>query len=136
MPLFAPCTDAAVMVIPAPLASLAALIPSPDKPVTVPVTLIEIAPPPELLATMTLSSPTIDWPLADWVKVMPLVVVCVSVNAVPSVSTGVSECTVTFTMWVPLELKGDAAPIWLVPSQRNAPGVPSLLHLLVVNACR
>ena len=122
IPLSAPDTDTAVIMMPAPLASLVALMPSPFRPVTVPLTLMEIAPPPELLAAIALIAPVIDWPVADWVKLMPPAPpVCVRTNAVPPVSTGVSEFSVTDSALAPLALRDWVAPIWLVPLQVNAP---------------
>ena len=84
IPLSAPYTDPAVIVIPPPLASLVALMPSPAAAVTEPLTLIEIAPPPELLATIPPCVPDTDRPLADWVNVMPpFPPVCVREKALP-----------------------------------------------------
>ena len=60
IPLLAPETAAAVIVVPVPLSSLDTLIPSPLTPVTVPLTSMEIDPPPELLAVIALIAPLID----------------------------------------------------------------------------
>ena len=59
MPSLLPVTAAAVIVIPAPLASLVAEIPWPLAPVTVPLTSISIAPPALLSATIPLKAPLI-----------------------------------------------------------------------------
>ena len=69
IPLSVPSAFAAVIVMPAPEESSLARIPSPPLPMTGPLTLIEIAPPPKLLAMIAPRSALISLPPADWVKV-------------------------------------------------------------------
>ena len=122
IPVSAPDTETAVMEMPAPLASLAALMPSPPAPVTVPLTSISISPPPALLATIALKAPLISLPPADWVNLMPPIPpACVRVNAVFPVpariclpdptSTAVSELSVTFSRVTPLAPRDWETPI-------------------------
>ena len=138
MPLRAPETSAAAIAIPAPLASSYAFSPSPERPVTEPFTLIEIAPPPVFRATIPSAAPLMFWPVADWVKEMPpLPLICARTKAVPSVSTGVSESTVTTRAVEPLALRDWEAPIRFAPMQANTP-LPCRVssHSLVKNRTR
>ena len=106
IPLPDPDTDEAVIAIPDPLASLTVRIASPPEAVSDPLTAMEIAPPPELVATMPSAPAVTGSPLADCVKEIPPVPpVCVSVNAIPSVSAGVSAFSVTDNAVAPLALR-------------------------------
>ena len=96
MPLSVPSAFAAVIVMPAPEESSIAEIPSPPLPMTGPLTLMEIEPPPKFFAVIASRSALISLPPADWVKVRFPLPPCFSrLNPAPEVSTGVSEKSVT-----------------------------------------
>ena len=86
-----------------------------------PLTLIDTAPPPELTATIALPLALIDLPVADWVKAMPPVPLCVSANATAPALTGVSEFSVTDRAVVPLALRDCVRPTVPVPAHTNTP---------------
>ena len=115
MPMAEPDTEAAVIVIPAPPAPSSARMPSPAAPVTAPLTLIETDPPPLLCATMPLNAPLTARPVADCVKVMLVEPGWVRVKAFASVSTGVSEFSVTCSGAAPLASRACVVPIRWVP---------------------
>ena len=124
MPMADPDTEAAVIVIPAPRAPSSARMPSPPVPVTAPLTVIDTVPPPVLCATMPLDAPLTARPVADCVKVMPADPGWVSVKAFASVSTGVSEFSVTCSGAAPLASRACVVPIRWVPLHTYAPATP------------
>ena len=113
-------------------------MPSAPTPVTVPLTLIAIAPPPELVAAIPPPAPLISLPFADWVKEMPPIPpVCDSTNAVaPAVPppmmafTAVSSCSVTESAVAPLAERDCVSPILPVPEQVYTPEVDPASHSL------
>ena len=131
-------TDAAVIMIPNPLASFCARMPSPRTPVTGPLTLIEMAPPPLLVASIAVCPAVICLPVADWVKERPrFPPLCSSKNAVAPALTAVLVFSVTRSSVFPLAPRDWGEPICepshttgrneTDPSEATAPILQSLV---------
>ena len=136
IPASLPVTDAAVIVIAPPELSSFAWIPALEVEMTVPVTLIEMAPPPWLSAKIASCGALMALPAADWVKEMPpLPPVWDREKPLPEEEeTAVSEFRVTARLVAPAALRVCVCAMVFAPLQVNTPPDPVQLLVTTISA--